>query len=298
MAGSGWIKLHRQFLKWEWWEDHNTAILFVYCLLKANHAPKKWKGISVNRGQFITGRSAMAKETGLSEQSVRTSLNRLKSTSEVTIKSTNKYSLLTVCNWDTYQLDENESNQQINQQANQQLTSNQPATNQQLTTNKNEKNNKNEENAKKEGKHSRLPACPYLEIQEEWNRLHRTSGLPECQVMNDARKRKLLKAWKQDFFRKNWKLIFTNFHRDQWRRENPEHAGFDILFQKENLTIFLESKNQFNFPNSEQSKLKRKAIEHIKSSRKLGISLENIKSHITGELKELVIAECERMEKL
>jgi hypothetical protein len=141
---TGWIKSHRQFLDWEWFKTPGMFQLFHYLLYKANHKPKKWQGITIERGQLITGRCTISRNTGLSEQVVRTCLKRLKSTSEITIKSTNKFSIITICNYDQYQGAENEVNQHINQLPNQQLTSKQPATNQQLTTTKELKNEKNE----------------------------------------------------------------------------------------------------------------------------------------------------------
>lgn len=116
-------------LEWEWWHDHNTSRLFLAILLKANHKPKRWKGMVIERGQLVTGRRALSDLTGLSLQSVRTSLLHLKSTNEITIKSTSKFSIITICKYDDYQRDINQTNHQINQQPNQQLTSNQPATN-------------------------------------------------------------------------------------------------------------------------------------------------------------------------
>ena len=125
MAGSGWIKLHRQLLKWEWWEDHNTTRLFVYFLLEANHAPKKWKGVVIDSGQFVTSIRRITKETGLSMQQTRTSINKLKSTHEITHKSTSKYTVISICNWDIYQNGEEEDNTLSNKRAtNEQQTSN------------------------------------------------------------------------------------------------------------------------------------------------------------------------------
>jgi hypothetical protein len=113
---NGWIKLHRQFLEWEWYNDSDTFRLFIHLLLKANHKPKSWRGVFVSAGQVITGRKILAEELTISEQRVRTLLNKLKSTNEITIKSTNKYSLITICNWTTYQGQQDENNQQNNQQ--------------------------------------------------------------------------------------------------------------------------------------------------------------------------------------
>jgi len=145
----GWIKVHRKLWEWEWYKDSQMVHLFIHCLLKANHEPNYWKGIKVETGQFVTGRKVLSFETGISEQSLRTCLKRLKSTNNLTIKSTSKYSIVTICNYSTYQTTIKEINQQINQQTDIQLTSNQPAINQQLTTNKKDKNLKNEKNEKK-----------------------------------------------------------------------------------------------------------------------------------------------------
>lgn len=137
---NGWIKLHRKFLEWEWYCDSNTMRLFIHLMIRANHKLKSWKGITIKPGQVITGRKKLSEELCLSEQSIRTSLNRLKSTNEITIESTNKYSLITLCNYDSYQSINTETNQQNNQQLNQQLTNKQPTTNHKQEC----KNDKNE----------------------------------------------------------------------------------------------------------------------------------------------------------
>lgn len=104
---SGWIKLHRRTLEWEWYDDINTSRLFIHCLLKANHKDKKWRGLDINRGSFWTSLDALSDETGLSKKSVRTSLDRLKSTCELADKghSTGRLRgrMITVCNYDSYQ---------------------------------------------------------------------------------------------------------------------------------------------------------------------------------------------------
>lgn len=89
-TNQGFIKLHRKILEWEWYNDLNTFKLFVHCLLKANYIDKKWKGKEIKRGSFVSGRIELSKETGISQQSIRTSITKLKSTSNLTIKSTNE----------------------------------------------------------------------------------------------------------------------------------------------------------------------------------------------------------------
>lgn len=129
---TGYIKLFRKFTEWEWYDDANTMRLFLHCLLKANWEDKMWKGVLIPRGSFVTGRVKLAKELKLTEMQVRTSLDKLKITSEITSKTTSQYSIITVVNWDCYQ----ENNQQNIQQITSRITS-------RITTTKEYKNKRN-----------------------------------------------------------------------------------------------------------------------------------------------------------
>ena len=128
---SGWIKIHRKILDWEWYDDSNTFRLFMHLILKANHKDKNYRGILVKTGSLLTGRDLLSIETGLSVQQVRTCLERLKSTNEITINSSRQGTIIQIVKYKDYQLSTND------------LTANQPQDNQQVTTNKNVKNEKN-----------------------------------------------------------------------------------------------------------------------------------------------------------
>ena len=141
---SGWIKLHRKFTEWEWYKSQEMKNLFLHLLLKANHADGKWQGMDVKRGQLITGLKALNTATGISTQRLRTCLSRLESTGELTSISTNKFRVITLCNYTSYQIEKDDTNKQINKQ----LTNKQQSTNKQLTSNKNEKKKKNEKKNK------------------------------------------------------------------------------------------------------------------------------------------------------
>ncbi|MBQ2990900.1 MAG: hypothetical protein IJD60_06385 [Clostridia bacterium] len=136
----GFVILHRSLLSWGWHDDPSTGWLFVNLILMANCAPVEWKGIKIERGQLVTGRKSLAEQTGLSEQSVRTALNHLKSTGEITIKPTNKYSLITIVNYRKFQDIPETSTSKLTSK----LTSNQPAANQQLTTTEQEEQEEQE----------------------------------------------------------------------------------------------------------------------------------------------------------
>ncbi len=125
---SGWIKIHRKILDWEWYNDSNTFRLFMHLILKANHKSKKYRGVNIDVGCIMTGRELLSNETGLSVQQVRTCLERLKSTNEITIKSTKQGTIIQVLNYQKYQVSTNDS------------TAEQPTSNQRVTINKKEKN--------------------------------------------------------------------------------------------------------------------------------------------------------------
>ena len=115
-------------------------------LLTANFKDTSWNGIIVKKGQVITGTGALADSLGFTRQQIRTALKKLKLTNEITTESTNKYTIITIVNWDEYQSDENYTTINLTNC----ITNEQPTTNQQLTNKqpqrKNDKNDKKEKN--------------------------------------------------------------------------------------------------------------------------------------------------------
>lgn len=103
MGENGFIKLHRSMLNWEWYQDINTKVVFLHCLLKANWETGRFQGVEVPRGSFVTSLSQLAKETGLTVKQVRTAINHLKETNEVASKTTSKFSVITINNYDKFQ---------------------------------------------------------------------------------------------------------------------------------------------------------------------------------------------------
>lgn len=99
----GWIKLYRKLIEWEWYKDTNVKVVFLHLLLLANHEDKKWQGITIKRGQLVTSYDKIASGTGLSLARVRTAISKLKMTHEITTQITNKYTLVTIENFDKFQ---------------------------------------------------------------------------------------------------------------------------------------------------------------------------------------------------
>jgi len=116
-------------IEWEWFSDSNTFHLFAYLLIKASYKESRFNGREMKVGQAVFGLHQANKDTGISVQSLRTSINRLKSTNEITVESTNKFSIVTILNYSRYQNIENDINIQDNNQTNKPSTSNQQATN-------------------------------------------------------------------------------------------------------------------------------------------------------------------------
>lgn len=107
-----YLKLYYKLLDWEWYTDIPVRILFEHCLLKANRFDKKWHGIEIKAGSFITSYENLAFETGLSVRQVRTALSKLKSTGELTHEGHTQYSVITVKNWDEYQASDKQNDKQ------------------------------------------------------------------------------------------------------------------------------------------------------------------------------------------
>lgn len=123
MTSNGYIKIHRKLKDWGWYKDPNTFRVFIHLLLSASYKEEIYRGHHIMPGQVVCGRKQLAKELGVGEQTIRTALNHLILTNEITIKVTNKFSIITIEKWGLYQVEGIVGNQQTNQQTNQQLTS-------------------------------------------------------------------------------------------------------------------------------------------------------------------------------
>lgn len=188
---SGWIKIHRSILEWEWWDDRNTRDLFIFIIISANHKNKSWRGKEISVGSFVTSLQSLALGSGLSVQQVRTSLDKLKSTGEITDKSTNEYRIITVCNYDRYQTkqeDFQQAIQQTEQQANnKQITSEQQANNNNQEYKKERsKEEKEDTNVSSKKKFSFLDELVAVgvdkQIAEDWIKVRKTKKLSQTET--------------------------------------------------------------------------------------------------------------------
>lgn len=100
---NGWVKIHYKLKEWEWYDDSHMVHLFLHLLLEASWKDTRWKGIEIKRGQVIVGLRSLSDELGISVRTLRTCLERLKSTHEITVQTTHLYSIVTLTNYETYQ---------------------------------------------------------------------------------------------------------------------------------------------------------------------------------------------------
>ena len=134
MANQGHIKIDRRILNWEWYRDSNMVHVFLHLLLNANYTDGRFQGVLVKRGQLIIGRLKLAMALGLTERQIRTCLNKLKMTNEISIQTTNKFSIVTICKYDSYQSSQVKSDQQNDPQSVKPKTNKRPTSDQQATT--------------------------------------------------------------------------------------------------------------------------------------------------------------------
>ncbi len=103
MIESGYIKLHRSILSWEWYGDIVTKSLFLHLLLTVNIKDARWQGVDVPRGSRVCSLKTLSEETGFSVKQIRGSLDKLIETGEVARSRFPKFSIISIQNWNKFQ---------------------------------------------------------------------------------------------------------------------------------------------------------------------------------------------------
>lgn len=140
MAADGYVKLARCLMQKPIFHNEKLLKVWIWCLLKASHKEHEQlvglQKIKLQPGQFITGRYAGAKELKMNPSTFWKYLLWLNSNQSLDIQSNNKFSLVTLINWELYQIEP----QKNDSKSNSKMTTKE----QQRDTNKNVKNGKNE----------------------------------------------------------------------------------------------------------------------------------------------------------
>lgn len=106
-GGKGFALLHRKIMDVPFYKDPEAAHLWVHLILKAKYAPEMVMTDLgeklVNRGQLLSGRNALAFETGLKADRVQYLLRKFQKLGMVSWVSHGKFSVFTVEKYDDYQ---------------------------------------------------------------------------------------------------------------------------------------------------------------------------------------------------
>ena len=125
---NGFIALHRKLLQNPIFDNPNLLKMWLWCLLKATHTEHKQliglEVIELKKGQFITGRFSGANELKVNESTWYKHIKLLEQLEMITLKSNNKYTVVSVVNWELYQVDKKENNNKITTKEQQNNTNN------------------------------------------------------------------------------------------------------------------------------------------------------------------------------
>jgi hypothetical protein len=212
-------------MDWEWFSDPNTFSVFIYLLLQANFEDRKYKGLLIKRGQVMTGIRVISDKTGVSIRSVRTAITRLESTHEVTRQRHSNFTVISILNYDQYQMTDTVIANRATQQRH---------------------NNKNEKNDKKYKNTIETPPenFKYEKIKDLFNALC-GEALPKVKMLSDKRKSslrmmsKFLQSeddWADYFSRVNQSCFLSGENNQGWR------ADFDWLTNQNNYLKVIEGK--------------------------------------------------------
>ena len=102
----GYFPVFRRIFDSDIWGNKVARDVWIFILGNVTHYPTKlcanYGCVELQPGQMVTGLHSLAVRNGFSTREIRTSLNYLQSTSRITRQTTNKYSIITVLNWDIY----------------------------------------------------------------------------------------------------------------------------------------------------------------------------------------------------
>lgn len=144
VASNGWVKNWRKLKEWQWYAVPNMAHLFQHLIREANHETQYWRDVRIERGQILTGLDSLQRQTGITVRSLRTCLKRLKSTGEIARQTTNRFSLITINNYEVYQGSDVDSDRQNDKQADKRVTSKRQASDRPADSKQEVKNEKND----------------------------------------------------------------------------------------------------------------------------------------------------------
>lgn len=233
---SGYIKIDRKLLEWEWYKNEHTKTLFLHCLLKANWKDGRYEGKDIPRGSFVTSVKNLALDLDLTVDEIRTALRHLLDTKEITKQTTNKFTIITISNYELYQ--------EVTEQLPKQFPNNSQTIPKPFPTIEERKERKNIYNI-------------YIQIKDLFNDI--CVSFPKVTKLSDQRKKTLkarLNTYNIDDFERLFKLAEQS---DFLKGKNNKdwQANFDWMIKDANMAKVLDG-NYNNKSNPGQNRMKTK----------------------------------------
>lgn len=224
-----WVKTYRSLVDWEWFKSDNMVRLFLYLILSANYTEKKYMGVTIGVGELVTSLKDLNEATGISLRSLRTCINRLKSTHEVTTKTTNKFTIITICNYEFYQSGIIENDMQNDKQSDKQTT-NKRQTNDTLLYKEERKN-------KKKGITNVIPKEEKVSGQEILDLFNSTcKSFPKVKSLTKSRSEKIRLRLSEMNSMETLKSVFNGMEASDFLKglnDSGWRASFDWVFEND-----------------------------------------------------------------
>jgi hypothetical protein len=241
----GYVKLWRKSVDSVVFEDPELWKLWSLCLMLASHKEKTTLmaetkvGIKINPGEFLVGRYSLhkryypnAKRKGEIQKNPKTLwrwLQKLEKLEKLSIKSYSKASVITILNWEDYQVGV------------QQLSTSCPAGVQEVSTDKNVKNDKKDITCGS-------PPCPHQKIVSLYN--EKLPSLPKVKekLWNGVRSKNLAARWAEDDERQSvewWEGLFESINDMPFLLGDGDKgwkADLGWIVKKENMVKIVEGR--------------------------------------------------------
>lgn len=238
---AGYVKIHRKLLDWGWYKVPCVKDVFIHLVLTANYSPSEYQGKLIERGQAVFGLNSLAEKLGYSVQQIRTAIDKLKSTKEISVWSNRHFSVATITNFAEYQdASCDGDNQQTN---NKQTTDKQQTDNKQITNNQQTDNNiiRNKEEKKERNIYTARARVCAGEFVSLFNKI--CQDLPKVKAYNGKREMlidgalELLQEYETEpeaFFKRIQRSDYLCGRKSDWR------ASFDWLVMPGNIVKIIE----------------------------------------------------------
>ena len=178
----GYVRVFRSMLDWEWYDDTACVRLMLHLLLTVNWEAKQWHGQTIQPGQLVTSMDKLAETLGTTRSAIRRTMDKLKSSGEVTVQTNNHWTTVTLGNWAEYQEVQPTNGRQKSQ----------PTANQRPTT---DRPSATTEEVKKERREEQRGANPAALSIEDRKGLF----LEACKKSIEAKPDRMLKSERQGF---------------------------------------------------------------------------------------------------